>query len=255
MNLFIVYTARRVSGIIKVSGTSVVGRCHKASHKASQQEKFKNYSNICKIMNLVEATLVLVVIVLVAISILYLALSKGVLNRVTESQAVQLVTSDLENKYPGGIVNVTNVTPSARYPGSWHIVVSLVLNATSPCPNYVVYSYDYPAFTFIPTTVNVYTNSCRILGFNTITPFSIASAPVAIVRATQLNISSVDRFINTFGYSNVSTKAVFFPSYVIKGKNYTNLWQITYSSPKANYSVEVWITQLNGTLVSVNTTG
>ena len=128
-------------------------------------------------MNLVEATLVLVVIVLVAISILYLALSKGVLNRVTESQAVQLVTSDLENKYPGGIVNVTNVTPSARYPGSWHIVVSLVLNATSPCPNYVVYSY------------------------------------------------------------------------------YTNLWQITYSSPKANYSVEVWITQLNGTLVSVNTTG
>ncbi len=205
-------------------------------------------------MNLVEATLVLAVLVIIVVGIVYFVSSKGVLSRVTESQAVQLVISDLENKYPGGIINVTNVTPSQRYPGSWHIVLSLILNATSPCPDYVVYAYDYPAFTFVPTTVNVYTNSCRIFGFNSSLPYRIASAPVAITRATQLNISSVVAFIKSYGYSNVSAHAIFLPYVVVDGKNLTNVWQVTYSSPKSNYSVNVWLTQLNGTLVYANAT-
>ncbi|MGC8547505.1 MAG: hypothetical protein ACP5MC_00685 [Candidatus Micrarchaeia archaeon] len=199
-------------------------------------------------MNLIEATLVLAVAIIVIATLVYFLFAHVLVSKVTENQAVALVEADIQKNYPGAEIQLTNVSPSV-YRGSWHVVVSVITNATTPCPNYFVYAYDYPKFGFVPTNVNNYTSSCIIYGFTTSKPFIIASFPVAIARATSLNISSVINYIKQFGYSNVSVTASFMNTTKLENRNYTGVWLVNYTAKKANYSVIAAITQLNGSLI------
>ncbi len=196
-------------------------------------------------MDLLGKTIVAAVIVIAILIVLYFALkSFSPVQSISEGQAVALVESDLINSNPGGIVNVTSVSPS-QYPGSWHIVVSLVLKPTSPCPTYVVYSYDYPRYGLISRTENIYTSNCTIYGMQN-GSYIIASFPVAITRSYDLNVPQVNAFINDYGFDNVSTHASFFSNITEFGKNYTNVWLVTYSSARSNHTVNVLLSQVGG---------
>ncbi|MEM0074453.1 MAG: hypothetical protein QXX70_00985, partial [Candidatus Micrarchaeaceae archaeon] len=156
-------------------------------------------------MNLIEGTLILAIVIIVVIALLYFLFYHVIFATVTESQAVKLVMNDLQKSNPGAEVLLGNVTPSV-YHGSWHIVVSLIQNYSSPCPDYYIYAYDYPKFGFVPTNINNYTGSCKVNGYSPGKPYLITSSPVAITWATSSNISSVVSFINEYGYANVSAR-------------------------------------------------
>ncbi|MGC8628895.1 MAG: hypothetical protein ACP5T4_01660 [Candidatus Micrarchaeia archaeon] len=202
-------------------------------------------------MNLIEATFALALLILGAIALVYFLFYHVIFSSVTQQQAVALVDADIMKNYPGAEILKQNVTSSAS-PGSWHIVAAVVVNGTSPCPNYFVIAYDYPKFGFVSTPVNNYTDSCIIYGYKP-GNYIVASFPVAIARATSLDIPSVIQYIKKYGYANVSVYATFYNTTKLSNLTYRNVWLVNYTAAArhANYSVLVVLTQLNGNVTKV----
>lgn len=200
-------------------------------------------------MDLVVRVLIIAIVLIAALVALYYLLQGTLLQHVTQQQAEALILSDLQRISPGALINITNSTPST-YAGSWHIVTSVITNATSPCPSYLVYSFDYPQFGFVYRVENTYTKDCVIYGLSTNKTFIVSSFPVAITRAFNLNIPMVNDFINSQGARNVVVTTQFLYNITALGTNYTNVWLVNYSSKNVAYSVYVMLKQVNGTLIT-----
>lgn len=200
-------------------------------------------------MELLARAIIGIVVIVLILLLLFYSLQNTLFQHVSKQQAEALVLSDLQRNYPGAIVNITNDTPS-NYSGSWHVSASLVLNATSPCPSFFEYSFDYPKFGFQYTVDNRYTQNCVIYGLTSDKPFIISSYPVAITRAYLLNVSSVMNYINVTRFGNVVARAHFYNYTNLLGTNYTNVWLVSFSSRIENHSVYVILSQLNGNLIA-----
>ncbi len=202
-------------------------------------------------MDLLSKVTLAVAVTILAVFIAYYAISHASLSQqVTEAQATSLVMHDLQNSYPDAVVNITNVTPS-QYTGSWHILVSIVLNATSPCPSYYIYSFDYPKYGFVSRIDNTYTSNCNVYG--TGSGYAIGSYPVAITESYLLrnNLTALDGFINKYGFSNVVVRARYYNSTVFHGKRYAQVWVVNYTAVSSTQYIDVLLSQLNGTAVSI----
>ncbi len=198
-------------------------------------------------MELLSKTLVAAVIIIVVFSAAYYLFKHVFSSTLTESQAISLVKQDILKSSPNALLNVTNVTNSSS--GGWNIVMSVIFNATTPCPSYYAYVFNYPQYGFVYRVQNTYVNNCQISGFNSSQSFLISSFPAAIVRSYELGISNVSRFINTYGYSNMNVSANFLKSFKVYNQTYQNVWLVRYSASTANYSVYVVLQQQNGTYV------
>ncbi|MGC8568328.1 MAG: hypothetical protein ACP5LP_03975 [Candidatus Micrarchaeia archaeon] len=199
-------------------------------------------------MDLLAKSIIAVVAIIIVLSIVYYLVEHfGIGGQVTEQQAINLVLSDMENSSPNAQITITNVSPS-QYPGSWHIIMSVVYNATSPCPDFYSYSFDYPKFGFVYRIEDNYTSSCVVHGLSNNSNYIIAASPVAITRV--YSFPSAQSYIEKFGYSNITANAEFLTNASIMGKNYTNVWVVKYSSPKSNYSEVFYISQIGGTLIA-----
>ncbi len=195
---------------------------------------------------LVRSAIVVVVIIAIFGAAFYLFSSGVFKQQVTEAQAVSLIYHDLQNSNPGAQINITNVSTS-QFQGSWHILASVVLNATSPCPSYYIYSFDYPQYNFVYRVMNTYTSNCTVYsgaGNQTV----IGSGPAAITQSYDLHIPEVMNFVTEYGYSNVAVYATYYDNITYQGANYRNAWFVNYTSPKANSTVNVLVFS-NGTYV------
>ncbi len=162
----------------------------------------------------------------------------------TKQQAVSLVQSDVEQNYPGAIINITNATLSQRYPGSWDLVVSIIVNSTQPCPDYFIYTYTYPGTGFVPDTQNTYTRGYQ--GTCSVNSSIIGAYPIAIAKSYTIHSSQIDSYINKFGYGNILATASYYPRFSVYGQNYTDIWLTTFTYPSANYSAYM-VLSLEGT--------
>ncbi len=194
-------------------------------------------------MDLLIRAIIAAIVVIAILSVVYYVLKGSLGQQVTKQQAESFITTDLLQTYPGSIVNVTSDTPS-NYSGSWHIVVSVTENATSPCPSYFINVYDYPAFRLVSTPQNTYTSNCNIYVFSPNSAFKLGSSPVAIAWATK-RVPSVIKYISVFGMPNVNASAHFQSNATSGGT-----WVLTYSSRLANYSVRALLADTNGTLLN-----
>ncbi len=202
-------------------------------------------------MDLLTRVIVAAVILIIVLYAVYYALRTTIFLHITKQQAEANVTADLQTAYPNAVINITNASPSS-YSGSWHISASVVLNATTPCPQFFVNTYDYPQFNFVPTLENTYTNNCVINGFSPGKPFIISSFPVAITMSYRFNATK--KFVNTYGFSNVYVSAHFYSSTNLIGRNFTNVWVVMYSPKSASYGLHTILTQINGTLLAAYNT-
>lgn len=191
---------------------------------------------------LLKAAIVAVVAIVVLVG-LYYSSQRIFTQQMTEQRAEGLIVSDLR-KVPGAVVNITNASPSSIYAGSWHVLASVILNATSPCPSYFIYSYDYPALGLVNRTENIYTENCNIYVFSPSGAFSLGSAPVAIAWASK-HVPSAIAYISRFGISNVNA----FAHYRINATS-GGTWLLNYTSRLANYTVHASIADTNGTLLN-----
>lgn len=205
-------------------------------------------------MDLLSKSVITVVIAVLIIFVAYYTISHVTFAQpVTEQQASSLVLHDLENANPGAAINITNVTPS-QYAGSWHILASIVTNATSPCPSYSIYSFDYPKYGFVYQVENKYTSNCVIYGIVAGKGYIIGSYPVAITASYNLNLSSVNNFIQKYGLTKIAVYATYYNKTTLSGKNYTGIWLVNYTAPNARY-VAVVLSQVNGTELSAYGSG
>jgi len=200
-------------------------------------------------MDLLSKAILAAVVIVVIIFAGYFALSHVSFGQqVSQTEAESLVLHDLQNSNPGAIINITNVTPS-QYAGSWHIVSSVVENATSPCPSYYIYSFDYPKYGFVYRVDNTYTSNCTIYGIIPGKSYTISSYPTAITESYISNISVIKAFVGKYGFGNVVVKALYYNYTSYLGVNYTGVWSVEYSAPGTNQTVSALISQVNGTLI------
>lgn len=201
-------------------------------------------------MDLMSKTAIVVIVLMAIIFLVFYLESNGAFGtqQITQSEATTLVYHDLQNSFQGAVINITNVTPS-QYSGSWHIVAAVIQNATSPCPSYSVYSFDYPKYNFVYKTENIYTENCVIYENQNNQNNIIGSYPAAITKSYDSNITLVKNFVYKFGFSNVTVKAQYFKSLEYAGKPYTDVWRINYTSNQTNNTTSVLLYENNGTII------
>lgn len=200
-------------------------------------------------MDLLTRTVVIALVLILVILGIFYALQNTILAHVSVQQAVSLVTADLQGTNPNAIINITNVTAST-YAGSWHIVAGVITNATTPCPSYFVYTFDYPQFGFVYRVQNTYTSNCVIYGLAQNKTFIISSFPIAITRSYNLMPPAIISYLNVQGINNVVVTAHFYNKLNAQGNSYTNVWLVNYTSKKVAYSAYALLSQVNGTLLS-----
>ncbi|EQD38511.1 hypothetical protein B2A_11424, partial [mine drainage metagenome] len=128
----------------------------------------------------------------------------------------------------------------------------VISNSTSPCPSYSVLSFDYPQYGFVSRVENNYTGNCIVNGFaNNHSSYIVASYPVAIALSHELNISSVNAYIQRAGYANVSVHATYYNAINYSSTIYQKAWLVDYTSSKLNYSVQVLLSQVGGNSLAV----
>jgi hypothetical protein len=187
------------------------------------------------------AALILIVIFSSAIIIYKYTLGKpGTLNA---EQAGQAVLNDLQLSYPNSTVTIINTSKENSSSSSWNIFVSLVYNATSPCPTVYLEEYTYPAFNFVPTIANLYTKDCIIYGLSqTKLPYYtylITSPEIAIAKSYNASFPSVLRYVQEYGYQNVKVHAVHYSllgNIPFTNETFKNVWLINYTAAGASSS-------------------
>lgn len=197
-------------------------------------------------MELLMRVVVLAVIVIAVFLAAYLIVTSiSPMSSVTKEQAENLVVGDLMSKYPGAEINITNAT-SSIYPGSWEIIVGIIVNSTSPCPSYFVDTFEYPKFGFVNRTQNTYTGDCKIQAYSQ--GQRLYNSPVAITRA--YNVSGVKDYLGAFGFGNVTVTARNYTAAKLQGTDYSSIWLVNYSSARASYNFYVVLSQLNGSILN-----
>ena len=201
-------------------------------------------------MDLLSKTVIVAIVLVVIVALIYYAFEKVFLpGPITEQQAAQLITNYMQNNTPTAQISVVNETPST-YQGSWHVVVSFINYPTSPCPTYIIYSFDYPKFGFVSRSDNNYTQNCQISGLVANSSYAIGSFPVAIVRSYDQHDPAITSFVNLNGYNNVVVHALYYPTIAVNGFNYSKVWIVNYSAPQMNRSVYAVVSQVNGSFIS-----
>lgn len=196
-------------------------------------------------MELLARVAIAIVIVVVIVLAIYYGL-QTTLPQNTQAQAYAWVKNWLNTTYPTANAAIINVTRSPLNANWWRVYASIVANATSPCPSYFIYYFDYPGYSFVNTTQNIYTLNCTIYGFPSSTPYLFSSPWTAITRSYMLGIPLIKNYVDSYGFKNVAVHASFFNKINAQGTNYTNVWLVKYSSNRTNGAVCVLLTQVNG---------
>ncbi len=202
-------------------------------------------------MDLLSKTIIGVVILIAIIFIVYYLQSSGVFGTytITQNQAETLVLNDLQNTFQNAVINITNVSKS-QYQGSWHIIASVVLNSTSPCPDYSILSFDYPKYNFVYKVESIYTQNCIVYQKGLNQSSIIGSYPAAITKSYDANITVLDTYIKKYGFDNVTTSAIYYKHLSYNKQNYSDVWQVNYTTPKSNTTIAVILYENNGIIAN-----
>lgn len=210
-------------------------------------------------MDLILKVGILIVVLVVMISAVWLFTAHQSSGQLTETQAKQLVLNDVKASNPNATVSAISVTNSTLEANSWQIILSVIYNATRPCPTLFIEGFDYPATGLVPSTDNLYTkgtlnssaNGCIIYGLSTAPSYVISSPEVAIARSyNSTTAPQLYTYVRGFGYDNVAVHAAFYANPCQNAScNYPgNVWIVNYSAVDASYNEYVVLDQ-SGALV------
>ncbi len=189
------------------------------------------------------AILSLVIVAVIATAFGISSLLRGAQGQsVTQAQAEQFVLNDLRQSSPGADITIINVTSSTLKAGSWDVVVSVVSNATTPCPTFLTEQFDYPAVTLVPSVEDLYTSGCKVYGLANAPSYVISAAPVAITRAYDFGNSTILDYIGAH-MNDVVVHArlytVLNASATPLARQFNDTWLINYSASGAPVSLHV----------------
>lgn len=194
-------------------------------------------------MELLARVGIISVIVIVIASVAFLLLQQSLSGSVTSPQAVQYVLSDMRAINPTANISVIGVSPSTLKSGSWSVVLSVVYNATRPCPTLFIEAFDYPATGFVPSVDNLYTTRCVVYGLSVAPSYVISSPYIAIARSFNQSPPVLTGYVGSYGYNNTQVHAAYFANL---GANATplrqpfqNVWLMNYTAKYATYSAFV----------------
>ncbi len=195
---------------------------------------------------LVKVGIVAVILVAIFGGALLFRYVVGSSSTLTASQAQQIVQRDLKLAYPNASISVINVTPSTLSQGSWNIFISLIYNATRPCPTVYLEQYDYPATGLVPSVANLYTQHCVIYGLSSTSlpyyTYLITSPEIAIAKSFNTSFPALVVYVNTYGYNSTNVYARHYQNLTLNrmvnpyGGSFLNVWQINYTAIRAPYS-------------------
>lgn len=166
--------------------------------------------------------------------------------QMTQEKAVGLVEEHMKVNYKGALTSVYLVE---KQDDSWKITAKVVYGANTPCPNLSTVVYEYPKFGFVTRGENNMTSDCRVLACEGISNCEIAMDEEAIIASHKLNdVPEVNSFITQVGYANVNVGTIYYNSYFEPKTNttYPFVWIVTWTSPKANYSIRLILNQTGG---------
>lgn len=163
----------------------------------------------------------------------------------TAQQAEQIVINDVKTTSPNANITIISVSNSTIQKGSYNVVLSVVYNATKPCPTLSIEEFDYPALSLVPNINNLYTKTCVIYGLSDAPSYVIISPEIAIVRSYTQNNKLISSYVNSYGYNNTYVRAKFY-SYL--NQSFQNVWIINYTAKNANHSAYVVLSS-SGTVI------
>lgn len=194
-------------------------------------------------MDLLVKVAIVVIILVIICSAVFILLERTFQSQLTAAQAEQYVINDLKTTNSNANITIISVSNSTLKKGSYNIVLSVVYNATRPCPTLFIEEYDYPATGLVPSQDILYTDKCVIYGLSNASSYVISSPEIAIAKSYKQNLGQIVNYVTTYGYNNTNVNAVFYATlysnYTRLPENYSNVWLVHYKAVNANYSIDV----------------
>jgi hypothetical protein len=204
-------------------------------------------------MDLLGTVAIIAIVLIIIFTAGFVLLKNNTEKQLSSAQAVQFVLNDLKASNPNANITVINVSNSTLKKGSYDIVLSIVYNASKPCPTLFIEGFDYPATGLVPSVDNLYTKNCIIYGISSAPSYVISSPQIAIARSYNQGISQITNYVSTFGYNNTMVTARFYPylndNATNLGQSYYNVWLIKYKAKSINYSVYA-VMDSSGTVIA-----
>jgi len=204
-------------------------------------------------MELLGRVAMIALIVIAIASAAFLLSTHAISPNLTAPQAVQYVLSDMRASNPSANISVINVSASTLKAGSWDVVLSVVYNASRPCPTLFIEGFDYPATGLVPSVDNLYTSHCVVYGLSTAPSYVISSPYIAIARSYNQSFMPVTSYVDGFGYNNTQVHARFFSSIGMTStplqRNFTSVWLVNYTARDATYS-EFAVMSSSGSIIA-----
>lgn len=205
-------------------------------------------------MELLAKVGVIVVVLIALSSLAFILLGSSINTPLSSQQAVNLVINDMRSNSPSANISVIAVTPSELSNNSWNIVLSVVYNATRPCPTLFIEGFDYPATGFVPSVDNLYTTNCTVYGLSDAPSYVISSPYIAIARSYAQRNGTLSDYVSRFGYNNTDVRASFYANITANmtplNASLANAWLINYTARGANYSDYVVLSSSGAVLES-----
>jgi len=210
-------------------------------------------------MDLIGRVAIVVVVLIVVFSGAFLLIKhNSQSSQLSQQQAEQLVLSDAQKSNPQANITVISATNAS---GSYNIVLSVVYNATKPCPTLFIEGFNVQLTGgntlagLAPSTYNEYISNCTLINSNNAssTKYLVSSPEAAIVKSYDLHLPQINDYVNQYGYANTSVTASLY-SYMNNNEthlaqSYYNVWLIRYRASNANFSVYAVESFDNGTVV------
>lgn len=202
-----------------------------------------------------SAAVAAVIIVLVIVGVIFIYGKSAQAAPLTESQAVQIVGSDIRAGNPAANITLISVSNSTTEKNSWNIVYSVAYNVTRPCPTLQIEGFDYPATGLVPSIDNLYTQNCTIYGISDAPTYVISSPEIAVVRSYTIHNTTIDNYVSDYGYNNTRVYARFYQNLPANDTpndlNMSAVWVVRYSAAGASTSEYAVMNQAGNALLEV----
>ncbi len=207
-------------------------------------------------MELLERVAILAIIIVVVIAGLVFLYGDSIKPApLTESQAIQIVGSDIRAGNPAANITLISASNSTAENNSWNIIYSVAYNVTRACPTLQIEGFDYPATGLVPSIDNLYTQNCTIYGISDAPTYVISTPEIAIVRSYTIHNSTIDSYVSDYGYNNTYVYARFYQNLPANetpnGANMSAVWVVKYSSPASAASEYAIMNQAGDKLIEV----
>ena len=189
-----------------------------------------------------------VLIILIAIAVIAVFLFSQLFNSSEEVDAKKFFEEDLEESYPyADVREILSINKIGSESGDYFVLKARVSSGLdTPCPERIEVEYNYPSRNFVKSDEKI-VSGCSVCIEEEANCYISYLEEAIIASHTYEGTARIKDYITK--YENAFATATLLPNF----EEEQNVWKVSWDAEDAHYSITVYISQKDNSVVSIKT--